>query len=109
MTTNDIVALAKAGFNSQQIAQLARVGVAEQVAQSKIIQEPTPEIIATAPTPQPAAPTPQPAAPAPAPTPQPDKLDEILKAIQAGNIAGTAQPAQESCEDILASIINPKE
>lgn len=89
MTVNDILALSKAGFTATQIAQMAAIPA-----------QPAASV-------QPAAPAPvQPAAPA---QPQGTTLDDVLKAIQASNIAASQQPKTESCEDILASIINPKE
>lgn len=100
-SNEDILTLAKAGFNAQQIAALSAVGAA-----------PTPE-----PTPAPAPqPTPTPA-PAPAPTPAPAPaatMDEILKSVQGltqtfqnGFIMGAQQPKPVTAEDILANIINP--
>ena len=89
----DILILAKAGFNAQQIAALNMVG-----------SQP-------APAPAPAAP----AAPAPAPAaPQGATMDEILKSVQGltqtfqnGFIMGAQQPQPVTAEDILANIINP--
>ena len=91
----DILILAKAGFNAQQIAALNAVGAAP----------------APAPTPAPApAPTPT---PAPA-TPQGATVDDILKSVkdltqtmQNGFIIGAQQPKPVTAEDILANIINP--
>lgn len=101
----DILILAKAGFNAQQIAALNMVGTA-----------PAPEAPAPAPeAPAPApAPTPAPA-PAPDPTPAPAAtMDEILKSVQGltqtfqnGFIMGAQQPKPVTAEDILANIINP--
>ena len=107
MNINDVIALSRAGFTSEQIAQMA---VAEQ-------QQPAP-----AADPEPAAPA-APAQPAPAPAapaaPAPNNqasFDAIMAAIgglktqllqQA--IQNSQQPAQQrqSAEDMLASIINP--
>lgn len=90
MTVKDLVALANAGFNAQQIAAIN----AAMNAQTE-----TP------------APTPQ---PAPVPAPAPDQSAEILKQlgiisgqISAANIGNTQQPAQQSADDILAAIIAP--
>lgn len=104
MTVKDLVALANAGFNTQQIAAINAAMNA---------QPETP-----APTPQPApvpAPAPQPVPmPAPAPAPAPDQSAEILKQlgiisgqISAANIGNTQQPAQQTADDILAAIIAP--
>ena len=86
MTYNDILALAKAGYNAGQIGQLAQL---EQM-------QPAP-------------------APAPAPAPSFDynqMMAEILgikQAVQAGNIANSQQPAAApTAEQILANIIAPK-
>lgn len=97
----DILILAKAGFNAQQIAALNMVGAAPA---------PTP-----APTPEPTpAPTPEPT-PAPAPAaPQGATVDDVLKSVkdltatmQNGFIMGAQQPKPVTAEDILANIINP--
>ena len=102
----DILILAKAGFNAQQIAALSAVGAAPT---------PTPE---PAPTPTPAPqPTPTPApqpTPTPAPQPTPASVDDVLKSVkdltqvmQNGFILGSQQPKQPTAEEILANIINP--
>lgn len=97
----DILILAKAGFNAQQIAALNMVGAAPA---------PTP-----APTPEPTpAPTPEPT-PTPAPAaPQGATVDDVLKSVkdltatmQNGFIMGAQQPKPVTAEDILANIINP--
>jgi len=97
----DILILAKAGFNAQQIAALNMVGAAPA---------PTP-----APTPEPTpAPAPEPT-PAPAPAaPQGATVDDVLKSVkdltatmQNGFIMGAQQPKPVTAEDILANIINP--
>lgn len=84
-----------------------------------VMYQPTPTPAQTpTPTPTP-APTP---APVPVqnpiqqfmPTPQPNgvdfgnKLDQILGAIQTGNIMNSQVPAQPTTEDMLAEIINPR-
>ena len=100
----DILTLAKAGFNAQQIAALSAVGAAPTPA-------PTPE---PTPAPQPTpAPTPEPT-PAPQPTPAPATVDDVLKSVkdltqtmQNGFILGSQQPKQPTAEEILANIINP--
>ena len=90
MTRDEILILAKAGFTAAQIAALSSV-------------QPTPQ-----PAPQP---TPQ---PAPQPTPQPnfdgymDKMDELIKTVQASNVAASRNDVRvETTDDILAAIINP--
>lgn len=100
MTYNDILALAKAGYNAEQIGQLAHL---EQM-------QPAP---APAPTQAP-APAPDPTtAPAPAPTFDYNQMmAEILgikQAVQAGNIAASQQPTPvPTADQILANIIAPK-
>lgn len=96
MTTQDILTLARAGFNAQQIAALST--------------------LAGRPSPAPApAPTPAPA-PAPAPEPAPasddvaamlQKLGVLTDAIQANGLLNANQPKQQTTEDILAAIIAP--
>ena len=100
----DILILAKAGFNAQQIAALNMVGTAAPA------PEPAP---APAPEPTP-APAPEPT-PAPAPAaPQGATVDDVLKSVkdltatmQNGFILGSQQPKPVTAEDILANIINP--
>lgn len=102
----DILILAKAGFNAQQIAALNMVGAAPAPAAPAPTPEPTP-----APTPEP-TPTP---APAPTPAaPQGATVDDVLKSVkdltqtfQNGFIMGAQQPKPVTAEDILANIINP--
>ena len=101
----DILILAKAGFNAQQIAALNMVGAA-----------PAPAPAAPAPAaPAPAAPAP--AAPETPPAPaatQGATVDDVLKSVkdltqtmQNGFIMGAQQPKPVTAEDILANIINP--
>lgn len=99
----DILILAKAGFNAQQIAALNQVGAN--------VPAPAP---APTPTPDPApAPTPEPT-PATTPDPAPSTIDDVLKSVkdltasfQNGFIMGAQQPKPVTAEDILANIINP--
>ena len=99
----DILILAKAGFNAQQIAALNMVGAQPTPAPAPV---PAPE---TPPAPAPAPETP----PAPATT-QGATMDEILKSVQGltqtfqnGFIMGAQQPKPVTAEEILANIINP--
>ena len=94
MNYSDIIALARAGFTAQQIAQMSQA-------------EPTP------------APVPQEPAPAPATqetTPAPDQLSAILAEMQTLKQTMQAQnrqnaelipPTPQSAQDILSSIIAP--
>ena len=106
MNAKDIIALANAGFTADQIAKIAQA------------DEPAP---ATAAEPSPApAPAAEPApAPAQEPTPAPaqqtpfeyanllDKMDTLVAQIQQSAILNSAQPKEESADDILAAIIDP--
>lgn len=97
----DVLALAKAGFNAKQIAT--------------ILNE---KLDGDSPV------------PVPQPVPQPEtenkgesknenandnaiqmmnqKFDQMIQLMQAQNLANSQQPKQESVDDIIASIINPK-
>lgn len=97
MNYSDIIALARAGFTAQQIAQMSQ---AEQVPQepAPVTQEPAP------------APVPQ------EPTPAPDQFSAILAEMQTLKQTMQAQnrqnaelipPTPQSAQDILSSIIAP--
>lgn len=104
MNYSDIIALARAGFTAQQIAQMSQ---AEQIP-----QEPTP-----APVQQEPAPAPVQQEPTPTPVQQtPDQLSAILAEMQTLKQTMQAQnrqnaelipPAPQSAQDILSSIIAP--
>lgn len=98
MKIEDIIALAGAGFSKQDIIKIAAPAPAP-------IQTPTP---ASAPAP----------APVSVPVPAQDvfnqrmgvldnRLDEITKLIQVGNLSNSQIPEPPTTEDMLASIINP--
>lgn len=108
MKIEDIIALAGAGFSKQDIIKIAG---------TRSIQTPTP-----APAP---IPTPTPAS-APASVPVPaqvpgntqdvfnqrmgvldNRLDEITRLIQVGNLSNSQIPEPPTTNDMLASIINP--
>lgn len=110
MKIEDIIALAGAGFSKQDIIKIAGTGS---------IPTPTP-----APAPAPIL-TPT-SAPAPVPVPVPaqvpgntqdvfnqrmgvldNRLDEITKLIQVGNLSNSQIPEPPTTDDMLASIINP--
>ena len=108
MKIEDIIALAGAGFSKQDIIKIAGTGS---------IPTPTP-----APAPAPIlTPTPAPASvPVPAQVPGntqdvfnqrmgvlDNRLDEITKLIQVGNLSNSQIPEPPTTEDMLASIINP--
>lgn len=94
----DILTLARAGFNAEQIAALNAVGAQK-------VQEPQQQ-----PTPQPQQqPTQE-----PQPQPQGASIDDVLKSVegltktfQNGFMLGAQQPKPVTAEDILANIINP--
>ena len=110
MRIEDIIALAGAGFSKQDIIKIAGTGS---------IPTPTP-----APAPAPIQ-TPTPAsAPASAPVPAQvpgntqdvfnqrmgvldNRLDEITRLIQVGNLSNSQIPEPPTTDDMLASIINP--
>ena len=110
MKIEDIIALAGAGFSKQDIIKIAGTGS---------IPTPTP-------TPAPApilTPTPA-SAPTPVPVPAQvpgntqdvfnqrmgvldNRLDEITRLIQMGNLSNSQIPEPPTTDDMLASIINP--
>lgn len=100
MKIEDIIALAGAGFSKQDIIKIAGT-----VSAPAPIQTPTP---ASAPA----------SAPASVSVPAQDvfnqrmgvldnRLDEITKLIQVGNLSNSQIPEPPTTEDMLASIINP--
>ena len=99
MTVEEIIALCHAGYNSDQIMQLAQ---AQQMERAQPVQQPA------QPVQQPAQPVQQPA--------QPNGYDQIMaellglkQAVQAGNMMQAQQPAQiMTADDIIANIIAPK-
>lgn len=102
MKIEDIIALAGAGFSKQDIIKIA--GTVSAPASAPVpIQTPTP---ASAPV------------SVSAPVPEQDvfnqrmgildnRLDEITKLIQVGNLSNSQIPEPPTTEDMLASIINP--
>lgn len=102
MKIEDIIALAGAGFSKQDIIKIAGT-----VSAPAPIQTPTP---ASAPA--------SVSASVSAPVPAQDvfnqrmgvldnRLDEITKLIQVGNLSNSQIPEPPTTEDMLASIINP--
>lgn len=106
MKIEDIIALAGAGFSKQDIIKIAGTVSAPAPAPAPApIQTPTP---ASAPV----------SAPVSVPVPAQDvfnqrmgvldnRLDEITKLIQVGNLSNSQIPEPPTTEDMLASIINP--
>ena len=101
MTVEEIIALCHAGYNSDQIMQLAQ---AQQLERAQQPQQPV----------QPAQPV-QPVQPVQQPA-QPSGYEQIMsellglkQAVQAGNMMQAQQPAQiMTADDIIANIIAPK-
>lgn len=104
MKIEDIIALAGAGFSKQDIIKIAG-------SVSAPVPAPAPAPIQT-PASAPAS------APVSAPVPAQDvfnqrmgvldnRLDEITKLIQVGNLSNSQIPEPPTTEDMLASIINP--
>lgn len=104
MKIEDIIALAGAGFSKQDIIKIAGTGSIPAPAPAPI-QTPTPA-----------------SAPAPAPAQVPvntqdvfnqrmgvldNRLDEITRLIQVGNLSNSQIPEPPTTDDMLASIINP--
>lgn len=124
MTVTEIIALCHAGYNSDQIMQLAQAQQMERAQQlaAQPVQQFSPAAPAVQPVQQisPAAmqALTQPAANA-APAQQPSQaggyeqiMAELLglkQAVQAGNMMQAQQPAQPmTADDIIANIIAPK-
>lgn len=106
MKIEDIIALAGAGFSKQDIIKIAGTVSAPAPAPAPI-QTPTP---ASAPAPV--------SVPAQVPGNTQDvfnqrmgvldnRLDEITRLIQVGNLSNSQIPEPPTTEDMLASIINP--
>ena len=102
MTVEEILALCHAGYNSDQIMQLA------QAQQMERAQQPAQPVQPVQQPAQPVQPVQQPA--------QPSGYDQIMsellglkQAVQAGNMMQAQQPAQiMTADDIIANIIAPK-
>lgn len=106
MKIEDIIALAGAGFSKQDIIKIAGTGSIPAPAPAPI-QTPTP---ASAPAPV--------SVPAQVPGNTQDvfnqrmgvldnRLDEITRLIQVGNLSNSQIPEPPTTNDMLASIINP--
>lgn len=99
MTVEEIIALCHAGYNSDQIMQLAQ---AQQMERTQQPAQPAQQVQ------QPAQQVQQPA--------QPNGYEQIMsellglkQAVQAGNMMQAQQPAQiMTADDIIANIIAPK-
>ena len=105
MTVEEIIALCHAGYNSDQIMQLAQAQQLERAQPAQQVQQ----------VQQPAQPVQQPAQQVQQPA-QPSGYEQIMsellglkQAVQAGNMMQAQQPAQiMTADDIIANIIAPK-
>lgn len=89
-TNDDILTLARAGFNATQISALNKINNTPVQVQTPPAQVQTPVQVQTPPTYN-----------------ANDALDKILSAIQTNAINQTQQPKPQTTDDILAEIINP--
>lgn len=104
MKIDDVLALAKAGFNFNQIsqlAQLARLSNSTQTSPANPVTTAPQNIPETQQTP--ANPQTTPAA-----FDQNKLVNDLVAQLQQSNILGSQQPATETADDVLAQIINPK-
>ena len=113
MTANDIITLANAGFNANQIAKILEIANAPAPVPTPPAPVPTQVPTPPAPVPTPPAPVPTqvPTPPAPVPTNAPDyilqaiqKVDDRLNQLA---IQNSRMPERQTTDDILAEIINP--
>ena len=98
MTTQDVLALAKAGYTAEQISALAAA------------EQPDPKPADPKPAPKPADPKPDPKPADPKPEQNGDiiaELRELKTAILNSALLGAQQPAAQDAETALAAIINP--
>ena len=115
MTVEEIIALCHAGYNSDQIMQLAQAQQMERAQSAQPVQQPAQaqqmeRAQQVQPVQQPAQPVQQPAQPVQSGYEQ--IMAELLglkQAVQAGNMMQAQQPAQiMTADDIIANIIAPK-
>ena len=113
MTVEEIIALCHAGYNSDQIMQLAQ---AQQMERAQQMQKPQ-QMPQTQQPVQPQQPVQQPVQqPTQQQPAQPSGYEQIMsellglkQAVQAGNMMKAQQPMQiMSADDIIANIIAPK-
>ena len=105
MTVEEIIALCHAGYNSDQIMQLAQAQQLERAQPAQQVQQ----------VQQPAQPVQQPAQQVQQPA-QPSGYEQIMsellglkQAVQAGNMMQAQQPAQiMTADDMIANIIAQK-
>ena len=112
MTVEEIIALCHAGYNSDQIMQLAQ---AQQMERAQQPQQPQQPVQQPQQPQQPVQQPQQPTQPVQQPT-QPSGYEKIMsellglkQAVQAGNMMQAQQPEQPmTADDIIANIIAPK-
>ena len=107
MTVEEIIALCHAGYNSDQIMQLAQ---AQQMERAQQMQQPVQQM--QQPVQQPVQQMQQPVQQPVQPSGYEQIMAELLglkQAVQAGNMMQAQQPAQiMTADDIIANIIAPK-
>jgi hypothetical protein len=94
MDSNDVLALVRAGFTKEEIAKMYTAEPKQKEAE-KPEQKPTEQ--------------PEPKEVKPEPSAIEQKMDKLLDAIANSNFLNAQQPKQETVDDIIANIINPKE
>lgn len=107
MNQNDILTLARAGFTAEQIAAMNVINQSTQQVVANPVQpvvtQPS-QLSVTQPT------IPIMAQPSNNPLDQiSQQIQQLTQSVQHGNIMTNNQPQPETVDDILASIINPKE
>jgi hypothetical protein len=103
---DDILILAKAGFNAQQIAALNAIGSQVQPQQQMQMQQPQQQMQIQQPQQQMQQPQ-QPQQQGATINDVLNSLDGLTKTFQNGFLLNSQQPKQVTAEDILAEIINP--
>ena len=104
---NDVLDLARAGYNREEISALLSVAPKDPKPQDQKPQDQKPQ------DPKPQDPKPQDPKPQDPQPAQPDmaalvaRMDELTRTIQATNVLQSRQPAPETVDEILASIIRP--
>jgi hypothetical protein len=105
---DDILILAKAGFNAQQIAALNAIGSQVQPQQQMQMQQPQQQMQIQQPQQQMQQPQQQMQQQQGATINDVlNSLDGLTKTFQNGFLLNSQQPKQVTAEDILAEIINP--
>ena len=106
MTVEEIIALCHAGYNSDQIMQLAQ---AQQMERAQQMQQPVQQMQQPVQQPQQSKQMQQPAQQTGGYEQIMSELLGLKQAVQAGNMMAAQQPAQiMTADDIIANIIAPK-